>query len=67
MISEQETAVPQRLLVKFLTQINRENILKNREFLTGNRDFYCKNVSVHFSHPFPLARKHDLFLLSICK
>jgi hypothetical protein len=39
-ISEQETAVPQRVLVKFPTQINRENILKNREFLAGNREFY---------------------------
>ena len=34
-----ETTVLQRLFTKFPTQINRENILKNREFLSGNRDF----------------------------
>jgi hypothetical protein len=37
-ISLRETAVPQRLLVKFPTQINRENISGNREFLAGNRE-----------------------------
>jgi hypothetical protein len=37
-ISLHETAVPQRLLVKFPTQINRENISGNREFLAGNRE-----------------------------
>jgi len=37
-----ETTVLQRLFTKFPTQINRENILKNREFLSGNREFHCK-------------------------
>src|ERR1700730_3849612 len=45
-----ETTVLQRLFTKFPTQINRENILKNTEFLSGNREFHCKVVSVHFSH-----------------
>jgi hypothetical protein len=38
-ISLHETTVLQRLFTKFPTQINRENILKNREFLSGNREF----------------------------
>jgi hypothetical protein len=38
-ISLHETIVLQRLFSKFPTQINRENILKNREFLSGNREF----------------------------
>ena len=37
-ISLHETTVPQRLFTKFPTQNNRENILKNREFLSGNRE-----------------------------
>jgi hypothetical protein len=41
-ISLHETTVLQRLFTKFPTQINRENILKNREFLSGNREFHCK-------------------------
>jgi hypothetical protein len=44
----QETAVLQRLFTKFPTQIKRENILKNREFLSGNREFHLQGVSVHF-------------------
>src|SRR6266403_832741 len=39
---------------KFPTQNNRENILKNREFLSGNRESPARCVgtvvSVHFSH-----------------
>ena len=50
-----ETTVLQRLFTKFPTQINRENILKNREFLSGNREFHCKVVSVHFLHACFLA------------
>jgi hypothetical protein len=38
-ISLQETAVLQRLLAQFPTQINRENISKNRDFLANNREF----------------------------
>jgi hypothetical protein len=34
-----ETIVLQRLLAQFPKQINRENILKNREFLSGIREF----------------------------
>jgi hypothetical protein len=41
-ISLQETAVLQRLFTKFPTQINRENILRNRQFSSGNREFHCK-------------------------
>ncbi len=41
-ISLHETTVLQRLFTKFPTQINREGILKNREFLSGNREFHCK-------------------------
>src|SRR5258705_7582290 len=39
-ISLHETTVLQRLFTKFPTQINRENILKNREILSGNREFH---------------------------
>src|SRR5205807_8411798 len=49
-ISLHETTVLQRLFTKFPTQINRENILKNREFLSGNREFHMQGaLSVHFS------------------
>jgi len=41
-ISLHETTVLQRLFTKFPTQINRENILKNREFLSGNREFHLQ-------------------------
>jgi hypothetical protein len=41
-ISLHETTVLQRLLAKFPTQINRENILKNGEFSSGNRDFHLQ-------------------------
>jgi hypothetical protein len=34
-ISVRKAPVPQSLLGKFPTQINRENILKNREVLSG--------------------------------
>jgi hypothetical protein len=37
-----ETTVLQRLFTKFPTQINRENILKNREFLSSNREFHLQ-------------------------
>jgi hypothetical protein len=40
-ISLHETTVLQRLSTKFPTQINRENILKIREFSSGNREFHC--------------------------
>jgi len=38
-----ETAVLQRLLAQFPTQIIRENILKNKEFLNGIRELQPKN------------------------
>ena len=41
-ISLHETTVLQRLFTKFPTQINRENILKNTEFLSGNREFHLQ-------------------------
>jgi hypothetical protein len=44
-ISLHETTVLQRLFTKFPTQINRENILKNREFLSGNREFHLQGAS----------------------
>jgi len=34
-----ETPVLQAFLEQFPTQANRENILRNREFLAGNREF----------------------------
>src|SRR6266516_5067857 len=49
-ISLHETTVLQRLFTKFPTQINRENISRNRDFLAGNREFCRKRVRVHFSH-----------------
>src|SRR5712675_444402 len=53
-ISLHEATVLQRLFAKFPTQINRENILKNREFLSGNREFHLHtlalSLSVHFLH-----------------
>ena len=48
-ISLHETTVLQRLFTKFPTQINRENILKNREFLSGNREFHLARCVSHFS------------------
>src|SRR2546421_12576551 len=51
-ISLHETTVLQRFFTKFPTQINRENILKNREFLSGNREFH---LCTHCKRPF-LAR-----------
>ena len=39
-ISLHETAVLQRLFTKFPTQINRENILKNREISGKNREIW---------------------------
>jgi hypothetical protein len=53
--SVRKPPVPQPLLGKFPTQINRENILKNREFLSGNREFHLQGVSVHFLHACFLA------------
>src|SRR5258705_12728498 len=41
-ISTQEAAVPQRLLAQFPTQINSENISKNRDFLANNREFHLR-------------------------
>jgi hypothetical protein len=41
-ISVRKAPVPQSLLGKFPTQINRENILKNREVLSGNREFHLQ-------------------------
>jgi hypothetical protein len=43
-ISLHETTVLQRLFTKFPTQINRENILKNREFLSDNREFHLQGA-----------------------
>lgn len=39
---EQETTVPQRLFGQFPTQINKENISTNREFLLNNREFHTR-------------------------
>jgi hypothetical protein len=44
-ISQQETAVLQRLIERFPTQINREKIQENREFLSGNREIFCQTQS----------------------
>src|SRR6266576_7251833 len=44
-----ETTVLQRLFTKFPTQINRENILKNREFLSGNREFHLQGAQASIS------------------
>ena len=44
-----ETTVLQRLFTKFPTQINRENILKNREFLSGNREFRLQGAQASIS------------------
>ncbi len=41
-VSQRKVAVPQRLFEQFPTQINRENISKNREFLAVNRGFHRK-------------------------
>jgi hypothetical protein len=38
----QGTAALQPLLEQFPTQTNRDNILRNREFLAGNREFYLQ-------------------------
>src|SRR6266403_3365351 len=43
-ISLHETTVLQRLFTKFPTQINRENILKNRVFLSGSREFQLQGA-----------------------
>jgi len=43
MILHQETAAPQPLFTQFPTQINRENILNNTEFLNGIRELQPKN------------------------
>ena len=48
-ISLHETTVLQRLFTKFPTQINRENILKNREFLSGNREFRLQGAQASIS------------------
>ena len=48
-ISLHETTVLQRLFTKFPTQINRENILKNREFLSGNREFHLQGAQASIS------------------
>ena len=45
-----KSPVPQSLLGKFPTQINRENILKNREFLSGKVVTGNFIVSVHSLH-----------------
>jgi hypothetical protein len=46
-------AALQRFLVEFPTQGNRENILRNREFFHGIREFYCRGSKrpflAHFS------------------
>jgi hypothetical protein len=52
---EQEMPVLQWLLEKFPTQINRENILKNRELKTGNREINLQNCKKDCKRPF-LAR-----------
>jgi len=48
-ISLHEATVLQRLFTKFPTQINRENILKNREFLSGNREFHLQGAQASIS------------------
>src|SRR5258705_6126063 len=49
-ISLHETTVPQRLFTKFPTQNNRENILKNREFLSGNSESPARCVGTVDRH-----------------
>jgi len=46
-ISLHETTVLQRLFTKFPTQ--KENILKNREFLSGNREFHLQGAQASIS------------------
>src|SRR6266478_2608858 len=48
-ISLHETTVLQRLFTQFPTQIYRENILKNREFLSGNREFQLQGAQASIS------------------
>src|SRR5258706_3376880 len=60
-ISLHETTVLQRLFTKFPTQINRENILKNREISGKNREIWLASerpVSVHFSHAVSVHFSH---------
>ena len=47
-ISVRKTPVPQPLFGKFPTQINRENILKNREVLSGNGEFHLQGGKCPF-------------------
>jgi hypothetical protein len=47
-LSQQEVVVPQHLLAQFPTRINRENILKNREFSSQNRE--SRRLRGHFFH-----------------
>ena len=54
----QEIALLQALLGKFPTQINRENISRNRKFLAGNREF-CSMTSMSTTRifsTFPMTR-----------
>ena len=46
-ISLHEIAVLQRLVQQFPTQINRENISKNSEFLAVNREFDGRRFDRH--------------------
>ena len=65
-ISLHETTVLQRLFTKFPTQINRENILKNREFLSGNREFHLQNGKRPFlTHLFGGSRTRSVLILNL--
>src|SRR5260370_25544951 len=41
--------------MQFPTKINREDISRNRVFISKNREFNCEQVSVHFLHACLLA------------
>jgi hypothetical protein len=66
-ILQPKVSVPQQLLAEFPVKINRENFADIRDRNRDIRVIYWHYVSVHFSHTFLVARKHDLFWLSICK
>jgi hypothetical protein len=59
-IFQPKAVVPQRFLTEFPTKINRETFVNIRDRNPTNRVFSASyqgsEVSVHFSHTFPVAR-----------
>jgi hypothetical protein len=59
-IFQPKAAVPQQLLMEFPTKINREDFADIRDGNLSNRVFLASyqgsEVSVHFSHTFPVVR-----------